>query len=98
MKRTRYKKKIGKHTYYVRVKETFLYTTVTVRSNWSRERSKTYSRKRKFFCNDVAELSAKTLSEAVQVRQKNISEKKRFNDKIERSLDIVKEEYESYEQ
>jgi len=88
----RYRKTINDNTYYVSVHSGYWYTTVRIRK-WSQGR--TLLKRREWFCEDDERLAAKTLNEAVQRREKQIAESNQYDERIERALDVVQDEYDN---
>jgi hypothetical protein len=96
MKKNTYNRRINGNKYYVKVVEyPYLVTVVRVAStHWVTDRDEVYAKSYNLFCDDVDRFAANVLSDAVQNREEEITENKKYNQKIQRSLDVVKEEYE----
>jgi hypothetical protein len=94
MKRNRYRREINDRKYYVHIAEFWTHTTVAVRNGWSRERDTTYIKKRKWFCEDTERFAANLLADAVNIREDNIEKRQQYDERVERALDVVQEEYE----
>lgn len=90
--RNRYRKKINGREYGVYVYEGWFHATVRVRTGL-RDYNKTLLVRRKLFCDDVQRFAARTLNEAVQQREEDIENSERYDERIERALDVVEEQY-----
>lgn len=96
MRSNRYRRRINGFKYYVHVFESWTHATVKVSdSRWSSPRENTFLKKRKLFCEDVERFAANVLADAVNNREDKVRNKQEYDDRIERALDVVQEEYES---
>ena len=97
MKKNTYNRRINGKKYYVTVVEyPYLLTVVRVAStHWVTNRDEVYAKSYNILCDDVERFAANVLSDAVQNRESELEENKKYNEQIEQALDVVKEEYET---
>lgn len=96
MSRNKYKKEINGRRYWVSIYEGWIITTISVRNKrYNTSSSTTYVKERRLLFDDVERLSAELLSEAVQIRESDIEESNKYDERVSRALDVVEEEYES---
>lgn len=90
----RYRKEINGRKYCVFIHEGWFHTAVRIKTGM-RSYNRTILTHRKLFCDDVQRFAARTLNKAVQKREDDIEESNRYDEEIERALDVVEEQYDS---